>query len=65
MKFRQIGHMTSQYGQLFFALKKLVHGMGLLLLKLRHWLYLDNLFLNEVFMESSQLFTATLTRECR
>ena len=39
MKFRQIGHTTSQYGQLFF-LKLLVHGTGLLSLKLRHCLYL-------------------------
>ena len=44
MKFRQIGHTTSQYGQ-SFSLKLLVHGMGLLLLKLRHWLYLDKIFL--------------------
>ena len=42
MKFRQIGHTTSQYGQSFF-LKLLVHGTGLLSLKLRHWLYLDQL----------------------
>ena len=41
MKFRQIGHTTSQYGQSFFFLKLLVHGTGLLSLKLRHWLYLD------------------------
>ena len=40
IKFRQIGHTTSQYGQSFF-LKLLVHGMGLLSLKLRYWLYLD------------------------
>ena len=40
MKFRQICHTTSQYGQSFF-LKLLVHGTGLLSLKLRHWLYLD------------------------
>ena len=44
MKFRQIGHTTSQYGQLFF-LKLLVHGTGLLSLKLRHWLYLDQILL--------------------
>ena len=37
---RQLGHTTSQYGQSFF-LKLLVHGTGLLSLKLRHWLYLD------------------------
>ena len=43
MKFRQIGHTTSQYGQSFF-LKLLVHGTGLLSLKLRHWLYLDKNF---------------------
>ena len=43
MKFRQIGHTTSQYGQPFF-LKLLVHGTGLLSLKLRHWLYLDQIF---------------------
>ena len=40
MKFRQIGHTTSQYGQSFY-LKLLVHGMGVLSLKLCHWLYLD------------------------
>ena len=45
MKFRQIGHTTSQYGQSFFSLKLLVHGTGLLWLKLRHWLYLDQIFL--------------------
>ena len=44
MKFRQIGHTTSQYGQSFF-LKLLVHGTGLLSLKLRHWLYLDRILL--------------------
>ena len=42
MKIRQIGHTTSQYGQSFF-LKLLVHGTGLLSLKLRHWLYLDQI----------------------
>ena len=41
MKFRQIGHTTSKYGQSFF-LKLLVHGTGLLLLKLCHWLNLTN-----------------------
>ena len=41
MKFRQIDHKTSQYGQSFF-LKLLVHEVGLLSLKLRHWLYLDH-----------------------
>ena len=43
MKFRQIGHTTSQYRK-SFSLKLLVHGTGLLLLKLRHWLYLDQIF---------------------
>ena len=42
MKFRQIGHTTSQYGQLFF-LKLLMHGTAFLSLKLRHWLYLDQI----------------------
>ena len=37
MKFRQIGHTTSQYGQSFFP-KTIVHGTGLLSLKHRHWL---------------------------
>ena len=45
MKFRQIGHTTSQYGQPFFPLKLLVHGTGLLSLKLRHRLYLDQILL--------------------
>ena len=40
MKFRQIGHTTSQHGHLK---KLLVHGIGLLLLKLRQWLYLDHM----------------------
>ena len=44
MKFRQICNSTSHYGQSFFP-KQLVHGMGLLTLKLRHWLYLCQLFL--------------------
>ena len=44
MKSRQIDHTTSQYGQLFL-LKLLVHGTGLLSLKLHHWLYLDHIFL--------------------
>ena len=44
MKFRQIDHTISQYGQSFF-LKLLVHGTGLLSLKLRHWLYIDQIFL--------------------
>ena len=43
-KFRQISHTSSMYGQLFF-LKLLVHGTGLLSRKLRHWLYLDPIFL--------------------
>ena len=43
-KFRQIGHTTSQYGQ-SFSRKRLVHGTGLLSLKLHHWLYLDQIFL--------------------
>ena len=42
MKFRQIGHITSQYRQSFF-LKLLVHGTGLLSLKLCHWLYLNQI----------------------
>ena len=42
MKFRQIGHTTSQDSR--FSLKLLVHGTGLLSLKLRHWLYLDKNF---------------------
>ena len=44
MKFRQIDHTTIQYGQ-SFPLKLSVHGTGLLSLKLRHWLYLDHIFL--------------------
>ena len=36
MKFRQIGHTTSQYGQSFFPNYTIVHGTGLLSLKLRH-----------------------------
>ena len=48
MKFRQIGHTSSQYGQSFF-LKILVHGTGLLSLKLRHWMYLDQILL-EIIM---------------
>ena len=43
MKFRQIGHTTSQYEQ-SFSVKLLVHGTGLLSLKLRHWLYLGPSF---------------------
>ena len=45
MKFRQIGYTISQYGQLFFPLKLLVYGTGLLSMKFRHWLYLDHIFL--------------------
>ena len=46
MKFRQIGHTTSQYGQ-SFSLKLLVHGngTGFPSLKLRHWVYSDQIFL--------------------
>ena len=36
MKFIQIGHTTSHYGQSLFSLKLLVHGTILLSLKLRH-----------------------------
>ena len=36
IKFRQIGHTSH------FFLNLLVHGMGFLSLKLRHWLYLSN-----------------------
>ena len=43
MKFRQIGHTTSQYGQ-SFSRKLLVHRTCLLSLKLRLWLYLDQIF---------------------
>ena len=43
MKFRQIGHTTSQYGQSFFP-KTISAWNGLLSLKLRHWLYLDKIF---------------------
>ena len=47
MKFRQIGHTTSQYHMdSRFFLKLLVHGKGLLSLRLRHWLYLDKIFLS-------------------
>ena len=47
LKFRQIGHTTSQYGCMDsrFFLKLLVLGTGLLSLKLRHWLYLDHILL--------------------
>ena len=44
MKFGQIGHTTSQYGQLFFP-KTISAWKGLLLLKLRHCMYLDQIFL--------------------
>ena len=43
MKFRQIGHTTSQYGQSFF-LNLLVHRTGLLSLKLCYRLFLDLIF---------------------
>ena len=42
MKFRHIGHTPSQYGQ-SFSPKLLVHGTGLHSLKLRYWLYLDQI----------------------
>ena len=42
MKFRQIGHTTSQYGQSFFP--KTISAWNGLSLKLRHWLYLDQIF---------------------
>ena len=45
MKFRQLGDATSQYGQ-SFSVKLLVHGTGLLSLKLCHWLYLYQHLLN-------------------
>ena len=46
MKFRQIDH-TIQLASMDsrFSLKLLVHGTSLLSLKLRHWLYLDQIFL--------------------
>ena len=44
MIFRHIVHTTSQYGSCSF-LKLLVHGTGLFSPKLRHWLYLDQIFL--------------------
>ena len=44
MKLRQIGHTTSQYGQSFFP-KTISAWNGLLSLKLRHWLNLDQIFL--------------------
>ena len=44
MKFRQINHTTSQFVDSRFSIKLLVHGTGLLSLKLGHWLYLYNIF---------------------
>ena len=44
MKFRQIGHITIASMDSRFSLKQLVHGTALLSLKLRHWLYLDQIF---------------------
>ena len=44
MKFRQIVHTTSQYGQSFFS-KTISTWNGLAFLKLRHWLYFDHIFL--------------------
>ena len=44
MKCRQIGHTTSQYGQ-SFPPKTISAWKGLLSLKLRHWLYLDQILL--------------------
>ena len=45
MKFRQIDHTTKARIDSCFFLKLLVHGTGLLSLKLRYWLYLDQIFL--------------------
>ena len=42
MEFRQIGHTTSPYRELF-SIILLEHGTGLLSLNLRHWLYLDQI----------------------
>ena len=44
----QVDHTTSMYGQLFF-LKLLVYGTGLFSRKLRHWLYLDQVFLTNSY----------------
>ena len=43
MKFRHIGHTTSPYGS-SLSLKLLVHGTGLLSLRLRLWLYSEKIF---------------------
>ena len=45
MKFRQIGHTTSQYGLSFFHKNYQCMETWLLSLKLRHWLYVDQIFL--------------------
>ena len=44
MTFRQIGHTTSQYMDSRFFLNLLVYGTDLLLLKLRHWLFFDQIY---------------------
>ena len=44
IKFRKISHTTSMYAQLFLV-KLLVHETGMHSRKLRHWLYLDQVFL--------------------
>ena len=44
MKFRQIGIQLASMDSRFFP-KLLVHGTGLLSLKLCHWLYLDQMLL--------------------
>ena len=44
MNFRQFGHTTIASMDSRFSIKLLVHGTGLLSLKLRHWLYLDQIF---------------------
>ena len=59
MKFRQIGHGTSQYGQSFFA-KKNSAWNGLAFAEAPSLAVFRYHFLNEVFMGSSQLFTALL-----
>ena len=45
MKFRLIGQTISQYGQ-SFSIKLLVHGTGLISLKIRHWMYLGPILFN-------------------
>ena len=45
MKFRQIAIQLASMDSRFF-LKLLVHGTGLLSLKLHHWLYLYQIFFN-------------------